>query len=933
KWESDIPAYAKDSEMLFRSLTEDVVMVDENGTVTGVGNGVGMIEITVTYGETVFVGQYQVLVGSVKNRRSYYTDDKVKNLRANIEKYDWAEDERDAYVEAADKILERGVDAYYNLITTNELPRAMNMSYRYNDTGKDLCVYCGEKTGWSISEFTRPWKVQCWKCKRLFPSNEFDKFYELGIDEHGNWSYQQALQKHHEMFVCADGENCECDFEFDLSLRLGKNYYTEGENKNADRAPGLPEEWKEYYGYGKGYLENKLYNSASDGKDSYFAVDDGWGYEYEYTIPETGMVETRCEPFVAYYNRQMWQSGRLPNHIETLAMAYLYTGEKKYGIAGAILLDRVADVWPDMTTELCGNVFQQGDGNTSFFKVGEGTQTSGGKKGTWVRYSPGKAIGRLHDCAQIATPLTYAYDALWPAFDEPEVVKYASRKAAEFDLKNKKTSPALIKTNIENNFIRELDKNIRDMSVGANWGVTQKLHAILAIVLDTQPETQEWIDFNMQAGGKYDVHGSVDQFGFEYIGGSLLDQLYEAGRDGFINETAQLYNTGTASAYFTMAKMYNDYDKFEGENLAEMTKFRRIVKAPFDVLIGTLMSPNVGDNYQIGAHNTGLTMDFLTNAYEILKDDPEYAEHILKLIYIKNGYSEKDIHTSIFDENPEAISEKIGEAVENGVMLDMESRNLTGYGMAILRGGDWLNSKDRANNINTQHGDYIYYGQRANSHVHADALVMNAYAYGFPVADDLGGLSTKPSTDVHRAEFLQHTISHNTVTVDERAHYKWIYSKPLHFDSTERVSIMDVSVPGVYAANDRSDIQFKYYPDVEDYRRTVVSVEANDDIAYAVDFFHVSGGDKHTYSFHGTSNNATIIGDNVEVVSQKDGDGKYVGSVQGEDKPWKGSNVADSVSTTTGEDVSPDGLGTMSWFGEVDKVKEPENAGVFSVDW
>ncbi|MBQ2743721.1 MAG: hypothetical protein IJF32_13095, partial [Oscillospiraceae bacterium] len=34
KWESDIPAYAKDSEMLFRSLTEDVVMVDENGTVT-----------------------------------------------------------------------------------------------------------------------------------------------------------------------------------------------------------------------------------------------------------------------------------------------------------------------------------------------------------------------------------------------------------------------------------------------------------------------------------------------------------------------------------------------------------------------------------------------------------------------------------------------------------------------------------------------------------------------------------------------------------------------------------------------------------------------------------------------------------------------------------------------------------------------------------
>ncbi|MBR2181002.1 MAG: hypothetical protein IJ949_03830, partial [Oscillospiraceae bacterium] len=41
--------------------------------------------------------------------------------------------------------------------------------------------------------FTRPWKIQCPDCKRLFPSNDFGKFYELGIDEHGNYRFALAL--------------------------------------------------------------------------------------------------------------------------------------------------------------------------------------------------------------------------------------------------------------------------------------------------------------------------------------------------------------------------------------------------------------------------------------------------------------------------------------------------------------------------------------------------------------------------------------------------------------------------------------------------------------------------------------------------------------------------------------------------------------------
>ncbi|MBQ2742724.1 MAG: hypothetical protein IJF32_07965, partial [Oscillospiraceae bacterium] len=551
-YEADIPQYREGTTLSFRSLTPDIVSVDENGVVTGIGNGEGKIEVIATYDGDSVVGEYTVIVGSGKTRRSYYTDEKVANAKRNIKKYDWAIDEYNKWIKAADEFVERGEDKLYDLVTTQELPRSLDLSYRFGDTGAYICIYCDKELSnkyglypWNINVFNDPWKIQCPDCKRRFPSNDFGSFYELGVDANGNWDYELALQRHHEKFVCTNGENCECE--------------TDVGERGSDA-------WREYYGYGKGYLKNNLYGEvgttlgvASEEVD-FWAVDDGWGYEYEYEV-KNGSTEIRCKPFIAYYNTWgIWEE-TIPDAIESLGMAYLYTGEAKYGRAGAILLDRVADVYPDFDVSHLGSTFLLADGSM-VTKYADGTI-----KGT----SRGGILGRLHDCTT-ALQIVPAYDALWPAYEDEAVIKYLSDKAAKMNLENPKTSAAAIRTNIENRYLREINKRIRDYRISANFTVPEKLHILAAVVLDTMPETQEWLKFVFRAG---------KQTGYSNVtGGNVYPQIINVvDRDGHGNEAAAGYNTAWVDNLVLMGEALDGYDKAGEYNLFENPKFKRMLKS------------------------------------------------------------------------------------------------------------------------------------------------------------------------------------------------------------------------------------------------------------------------------------------------------------------------------------------------------------------
>ena len=52
---------------------------------------------------------------------------------------------------------------------------------------------------WRISVLSRPWKVQCPDCRRVFPSNDFEKYYKLGLNEHGVFDKDLAAARNEEL--------------------------------------------------------------------------------------------------------------------------------------------------------------------------------------------------------------------------------------------------------------------------------------------------------------------------------------------------------------------------------------------------------------------------------------------------------------------------------------------------------------------------------------------------------------------------------------------------------------------------------------------------------------------------------------------------------------------------------------------------------------
>src|SRR5690606_40364101 len=88
--------------------------------------------------------------------------------------------------------------------------------------------------------------------------------------------------------------------------------------------------------------------------------------------------------------------------------AYLYTGDLRYARAGLILLDRVADVYPEM--------------DVSVYKEEDGFLNSHGGTGK------GKIRGSIWEATAVPNYLS-AYDAFFPVVEESGAVEFLREKA------------------------------------------------------------------------------------------------------------------------------------------------------------------------------------------------------------------------------------------------------------------------------------------------------------------------------------------------------------------------------------------------------------------------------------------------------------------------------------------------------------------------
>ncbi|MBR5272387.1 MAG: heparinase II/III family protein, partial [Clostridia bacterium] len=782
----------------YTSSDPSVATVNSSGKVTAYKLGQTTISVTATlYGITKKASYTFEVVTGGKNRRSYYREDKVAAMRENATKYSFAKNTMNNAVKNSAKYLENP-EKLWNSVTSQELPRSYYTTYRA-DPAYSKCHYCGvdlvDKYGspyyaWEISAWNNPWKITCPDCNRDFPSNDFGSFYELGINPNGGeWSYELAKSENAKLV-----------------------------------AAGEP-----------GYLVNSAYPEKGTG----WGVDDGYGYVSNTTFKApNGDTVKSTHTYISFYNHWgVWHTSLLYNAIGHLKNAYIYTGDIEYGRVGAILIDRIADVYPEMTTAPYRYQFTDS-----------------------ANYAPqGKVSDYIWE-NQLAERWAAAYDAFWPAYEDEEVISISSARAKKYNMANDKTTAAKIRKNCEDGILREIYKCAQNGKIGGNFGMYQSTLAIAAVALDTEPETVEMLDWIFQDGEQLMVDGAVQVN--KTTGGNVNRQLFDAvDANGIPDEVAPNYNQLWVESLYELVQYLAGYDKYPECDLYNHPKYMKMNTVVPEMLMRRWAMPQIGDSGATAKDEIKMLKD--NNRYVhgfMYTKDPIFAQ----VLYMYNGFQSTGLHYPADHPDPMSLADEVQAIIDRDGLFDYgKSRNLTDYGYAAMR------YPMIGENEETETTYWMFYGRGAG-HGHRDALNLGIDAKGLAVAPDLGYPTS--TTGYEYASWGQTTTSHNTVVVNDGRQFRVRTTGfPHHFDDAGRVKVMDASAEHQYS--------------IEDYRRTVVSIGIDEDDTYAVDFFHVNGGNEHLYSFHALADTVTTSG--LTLTPQKDSSGKYVGTYAGADVPFE----------------------------------------------
>ncbi|MBQ2741543.1 MAG: S-layer homology domain-containing protein, partial [Oscillospiraceae bacterium] len=843
-----------------------------------VADGTARFEVTVKVGGRIRTKVIEIPVVTAKTEASYMTAEKQSIARENIGKYDWAKATADTYIKTADKYVDK-LDEIYSLIASQEVPRSFSVGAE-KDPYMYTCRYCGvnlqEKYGnypWVHNSIIRPWKIQCPDCKRVFPSNDFESFYKLGLNEYGEFIYQDALDAHRELF--------------------GDKSVTEPGVQNSAQ-------WKAYYGYGVpgGYLTNNLYKDVESSTTincgqglrpgetvETWGVDDGYGYVpskedgeayLSGTVAERHLYIAEFMHYGVFHNKTPDSNGGvLTNAIVNCAYAYYFTGEKKYGRVAAILLDRVADLYRDYDIKAFGNDVWNSDGGSN----------------------QGKRLGCIWECTILTNEIP-TYDMVYDMYEDSQVLNYIAKNNRS---RYAKQTAAQIRQNVEDNFIRGALDEVYNRKIHGNFGMSQRIVAMAAVILDSYPETQEWIDYLMAPGWTTDV---------PVVGGGINEVLIEKiCADGHSNEASD-YGLLWLSGVSMVNNVLSGYDKYEGMKLSENPKYQQMFLALLPLRAANSYSPQIGDGGNTADLSHWANAGHMKAAYTQTKE-PVFAQYL----YMLNGNSVADLKYDMYTKNPESLADEVQAIIDEYGTVYLDSDIQTGFGYSILRDGySYEDNITDATAQETTRNVWMYFGSNGVSHAHLDTLNIGMTAFGLNILPDLG-YPEQTGNDPNRIQWVRNTISHNTVVVDgkKQTENSEIRGKVKHYDDAGQVQVIDVDTSYVY-------------DETEQYRRSVVMINVDDANSYYVDLFRILGGQSHIYSFHAQSNEiAETVG--IETVKQADDEGNYIGTYAGADVPY--GQDPDTVSNSWDYPTKyPIGF---TWLENVDRDENPENK--FEIDF
>jgi len=428
--------------------------------------------------------------------------------------------------------------------------------------------------------------------------------------------------------------------------------------------------------------------------------------------------------------------------MEALSTAYVLTGDGSYAHQAAILIDRVADLYPLFDFKTQGNY-----GNKP-------TLTNG-------------AVDNWHDANRDMLIIALAYDRIRPALPgDTALVTFLSKQARQYRLDNPKTGWAEIRRNIEDRLFREA-LLVHPERVISNYPRGEVLRAVLIEILD-EP-------------------------GADRVLAEMLDTMVErASRvDGVTGEKGlSSYSAYTVAGLADYLALLSRRDPtLLPALLQRQPRLRQTYRFHAETLCLQRYHPNIGDAAgfampvttfgQFFSKEPSLTpsqFSFMMEMYRATKD-PVYLQMLNAAntaSQIPAWISSRQLHEPVqpagglpfdlFAENSAAFRNEVErELARVGTELTVGSVNKENWALAILRSG-------KGDHARALWLDYDMGG----GHDHADGMNLGLYALGLDLMPDCGysqiQFSGWGSTKAH---WFTKTAAHNTVVVDGRdqGHY------------------------------------------------------------------------------------------------------------------------------------------------------------------
>ncbi|MGI5818046.1 MAG: heparinase II/III domain-containing protein [Armatimonadota bacterium] len=471
--------------------------------------------------------------------------------------------------------------------------------------------------------------------------------------------------------------------------------------------------------------------------------------------------------FVAYYT--FWQRWRAEVDIAVSALgrAYLLTDDPIYARKAAILLARVAEYYTDY--HYPSQAYHSGrmPGESPSGRVRDRIWMNGMVSG----YAP-------------------AYDAIYPGLDDPELRAFLAARGID--------DPA---RHIEQRMLAEMAKDVMSGLIHGNTGMYQRSLATLAIVLDNDdpdygPTTEQMREWIMTGDGET-----------EYL---LWNGFY---RDGHGGESSPGYSSGWCINFYLVASLLPKL----GVDIWSNPKLKKMADIGLDLQVAGANCPSIGDTGNIlGAGRVGWHRNLQGRAFDYY-GDPRHAQALAIM-----GASAEDLFETYYD--PAEVEAVVAEV---GTEMDYRTRNLGGYGLAVLESGE----------PGSRRGVSMYYGYAGGGHGHWDRLTLEMQAFGRPMLTEMG----YPAHWGEKAEYWsKNTVSHYAVVVDQHRQ-----------ETMNRAFLNTVAWSPEVHLMDAEAAHAAYPSTCSMYRRTTALIDTDPESSYLLDIFRVDGGFQHDYSFHG----------------------------------------------------------------------------------